>query len=336
GALEDGRTKLVEENSGERYKLLARDGNHIDTMFVDRRVRGSPKSKTLVICSEGNAGFYEIGTMSTPLDAGYSVLGWNHPGFGGSTGLPFPQNDINAIDVVIHFAVERLGFPLDSIIFFGWSIGGFPTSWAAQQYQDIKGVVLDASFDDVLPLAEAKMPNAINPIVQNVIRGYFNLNVSANLNQYAGPVAFIRRLQDEIINTNHLEPFRTNRGNDMLLKLLNNRFPKLMADEKAKKALEDWLMSDPNGQSAIVNTYEVRDDYCMTELLSYIDRTGAQYPLLIGDDMSSELKIKLIIFLAKKHMKNYDSTHCTPLPPLLFEEPFDLFAIYRSKYNSKL
>jgi hypothetical protein len=40
---------------------------------------------TLVICSEGNAGFYEIGIMVTPLEAGYSVLGWNHPGFGGST-----------------------------------------------------------------------------------------------------------------------------------------------------------------------------------------------------------------------------------------------------------
>lgn len=39
----------------------------------------------LVVCSEGNAGFYELGIMVTPLEAGYSVLGWNHPGFGGST-----------------------------------------------------------------------------------------------------------------------------------------------------------------------------------------------------------------------------------------------------------
>ena len=39
----------------------------------------------LVICSEGNAGFYEIGVMVTPLKGNYSVLGWNHPGFGGST-----------------------------------------------------------------------------------------------------------------------------------------------------------------------------------------------------------------------------------------------------------
>lgn len=38
-----------------------------------------------MVCCEGNAGFYELGIMTVPLDAGYSVLGWNHPGFGGST-----------------------------------------------------------------------------------------------------------------------------------------------------------------------------------------------------------------------------------------------------------
>ena len=40
---------------------------------------------TQVVTCEGNAGFYEIGAMATPLDLGYSVIGWNHPGFAGST-----------------------------------------------------------------------------------------------------------------------------------------------------------------------------------------------------------------------------------------------------------
>lgn len=44
-----------------------------------------PNGAFLVICCEGNAGFYEVGVIGTPLEAGYSVLGWNHPGFGGST-----------------------------------------------------------------------------------------------------------------------------------------------------------------------------------------------------------------------------------------------------------
>lgn len=113
---------------------------------------------------------------SVVLIGGYSVLGWNHPGFGGSTvsehhaicssrwpchnstqlmwctlntwnctcfvcvlsknlsvlsslllfqGVPFPQNEANAMDVVIQFAVHKLGFQLSDIIVYAWSIGGF-------------------------------------------------------------------------------------------------------------------------------------------------------------------------------------------------------------------
>lgn len=79
-----GRAKLIEENKAKRFKLLTIDNNEIDSLFVDNRDKDN-NGKTLVICSEGNAGFYEIGIMTTPLPLNYSVLGWNHPGFSGST-----------------------------------------------------------------------------------------------------------------------------------------------------------------------------------------------------------------------------------------------------------
>ena len=110
-----------------------------------------------MICTEGNAGFYEVGIFSSPVNHKYSVLGWNHPGFGGSTGKPYPQNEINAFDTVINFAVTKLGFPLEKIYLFAWSIGGFPAAWAVSQYPELKGVIIDASFYDVLPLARARM-----------------------------------------------------------------------------------------------------------------------------------------------------------------------------------
>ena len=37
--LVNGREKLVKDNKGLRGKLQTREGNHIDTMFVDRRAR---------------------------------------------------------------------------------------------------------------------------------------------------------------------------------------------------------------------------------------------------------------------------------------------------------
>jgi hypothetical protein len=82
----DGRTRMIERFSGQRFKLETHEGNHIDSLFIDRRNHSNEKGRKLVICCEGNAGFYEVGIMCTPIDAGYSVLGWNHPGFGGSTG----------------------------------------------------------------------------------------------------------------------------------------------------------------------------------------------------------------------------------------------------------
>ena len=101
--LQSGREKWVLEEKGVRYKLETTDGNDIDAMFFDRRaVSNNPtglqlNGKTLVVSCEGNAGFYEIGVLSTPIDAGYSVLGWNHPGFGGSTGKNCPLMKCSAL-----------------------------------------------------------------------------------------------------------------------------------------------------------------------------------------------------------------------------------------------
>lgn len=100
-------------------------------------------------------------------------------------GVPFPQNEANAMDVVIQFAVHKLGFQLTDIIVYAWSIGGFTgkqsqirqkndslvllqflmscsilASWAVMSYPEIRALVLDASFDDLLPLALKVMPES--------------------------------------------------------------------------------------------------------------------------------------------------------------------------------
>lgn len=57
------------------------------------------------------------------------------------------------------FALDKLGFKQENIIVFAWSIGGYSGSYAAMQYADIKGLILDATFDDVVDLATAKLPS---------------------------------------------------------------------------------------------------------------------------------------------------------------------------------
>lgn len=245
----EGRTRLIERFGAERFKIETHEKNHIDLIFVDRRGSSNDKGRKLVICCEGNAGFYEVGIMCTPMDAGYSVLGWNHPGFAGSTGLPFPPAEVSAMDTIMKFANEKLEFKYEEIILFAWSIGGYPCSWAAMAYPEVSGVILDATFDDIVPLAISKMPSSWKPLVINIVRNYFNLNISDQLSYYSGPIIFIRRLQDEIIHTVETDPVRTNRANDLLIKLLKTRFPHLVSDENPMWALYDWLSGDSEHQS---------------------------------------------------------------------------------------
>ena len=114
-------------------------------------------------------------------NSSYSTLGWNHPGFGDSTGCPYPQNDGSAIVAVIEYAINQLGFDESDIVLYGWSIGGFSVVYGATHYSNLKGLYLDATFDDVMPLAEHVMPPMILPITTKTIRfdyfeGFFKIN----------------------------------------------------------------------------------------------------------------------------------------------------------------
>lgn len=99
----------------------------------------------------------------------------------------------------MQLAIEKLYFRPENIVMFGWSIGGYSSLVAAAQYPDIRGTVLDATFDDVLQLAIPRMPSSVSGIVKIAIREYANLNNVALINQYNGPIQLIRRTDDEII-----------------------------------------------------------------------------------------------------------------------------------------
>uniref|UniRef100_A0A8C5QYI1 Abhydrolase domain containing 16A, phospholipase n=1 Tax=Leptobrachium leishanense TaxID=445787 RepID=A0A8C5QYI1_9ANUR len=317
-----GQARLVEEYGGKRAKLLACDGNEIDTMLVDRRDTSEPNGQKLVICCEGNAGFYEVGCVATPLEAGYSILGWNHPGFAGSTGIPFPQNEANAMDVVVQYAIHQLGFLPEDIIVYAWSIGGFTASWATMTYPDISALVLDASFDDLVPLALKVMPESWRGLVTRTVKKYLNLNNAEQLCRYQGPVLLIRRTQDEVITTTHPEDISSNRGNDLLVTLLQHRYPNVMSEE-GRLAVRAWLAaSNPLQEASVISRYGVEEDWCLSVLQSYKDENSEAFPWSVGEDMPVEEKQQLAVYLARKHLENFEGTHCTPLPPSAFHTPW--------------
>nr|XP_032629872.1 phosphatidylserine lipase ABHD16A [Chelonoidis abingdonii] len=282
-----GQARLVEEYNGKRAKLLACDGNEIDTMFVDRRESSEPHGKKLVICCEGNAGFYEVGCLPTPLDAGYSVLGWNHPGFAGSTVSP---------------RLPASGCIYRSLV----------------TMQQTVTVATDVLHCTCLNL------HVLGGLVTRTVRQYLNLNNGEQLCRYQGPVLLVRRTKDEIITTTVPEDIMSNRGNDLLLKLLQHRYPKAMAEEGVQ-VVREWLeASNAVEEASVYSSYEVDEDWCLSVLSSYQAEHGGRFPWSVGEDMMPEGQRQLALFLARKHLQNFEATHCTPLPPPAFRLPWHL------------
>jgi len=323
-SLLDGRSKLVEERYGKRYKLKTSQNNSVDCMFVDRRNdRHYPNGNILVIACEGNAGYYEIGSMITPLDAGYSVLGWNHPGFGGSTGVPLPEQECGAVDVVMQFAINRLGFAEEDVAIFAWSIGGYSAAWLGMNYRNLRALILDATFDDVLPLADRVLPKSWSPLVEQTIRTYANLNVVDQLKNYDGPVLFYRRTRDEILSTDDSNPEaqkRSNRANFLLKLFLTYRYPNVF-DVESLSLVDEWLQKTTEDRLKNINYDE---EFCSDILEKYFSNTtdGVHFPSDIGDDFDRNRKNNLALFLTSRHLIDFDSTHCVPLPKELFKIPF--------------
>uniref|UniRef100_A0A8D2IJS5 AB hydrolase-1 domain-containing protein n=1 Tax=Varanus komodoensis TaxID=61221 RepID=A0A8D2IJS5_VARKO len=327
------RTRLMEDFCGKRAKLLARDGNEIDTMFVDRRKKRTPgrRGKTLVICCEGNGSFYEVGCFVTPLKAGYSVLGWNHPGFARSTGKPYPQNDCNAMEVVVQYAVHRLKFSLPEIAIYGYSLGSYTASWAGMAYPKLGALVLDASFDSLLPLAAKVIGKTWRTLVKQTVAEYFNLNVVDMLCQYPGPALLIRRTLDEVTSTEfspetHLPRIGTNRANELLMQLLRSRYPNIISGNE--DVVRHWLAADCPPLETLIysHLYKVDDTWCLNKLKYFKSSLGpnTDFPWKVGKKLSATRKKQLALFLAKKHLKNVETTHGRTLPPEEFEMPWKL------------
>lgn len=171
-------------------------------------------------------------------------------------GCPYPDQDQKAIDAIVQFAIHKLNFNPENILMYGWSIGGYNSLFIASRYPDIKGVVLDATFDDLLYLALPRMPESLGNIVRIAIRDYVNLNNNDLIVQYNGPVLMIRRTDDEVISEEM--NLATNRGNNLLITMLRFRYPNILKKEQealANDTLSKTLDHNCELSSKIINRF---------------------------------------------------------------------------------
>lgn len=83
------------------------------------------------------------------------------------------------------------------------------------------------------------MPSWWESIVKLAIRDFVNLNIFEQLAKYPGPILMIRRTEDEVICLKEND-LSSNRGNDLLLKLLRTRYPYIF-EERQIDLMKNYL-----------------------------------------------------------------------------------------------
>jgi len=173
---------------------------------------------------------------------------------------------------------------------------------------------LDATFDDLLPLALPRMPQSMSSIVTTAVRKFIHLNVGEQLSKFHGPVLMIRRANDEMICTVDGELW-SNRGNNLLISYLTKKFPGLVSNSSLDSLTS--LLYTPGGLDLYQDT-EMGDRFSR-----FIRDRGISNLEVLGQEFSEEDKGRMLCFLATKFMIDLNTTHCTPLPPHKFQLPTD-------------
>uniref|UniRef100_A0A0R3T1E7 Abhydrolase domain-containing protein 16A n=1 Tax=Rodentolepis nana TaxID=102285 RepID=A0A0R3T1E7_RODNA len=418
--------------SVRRVGLITREGLFVESFYIDRRNDDTETGNILVICCEGNTSYSEIGIVSVPLNEGYSVLAWNHPGFGSSMrlgrltsqsvlsgrsgqprasqvvtvqqvtaarrhlplrlcsptapsssssssslcsslrfqrastvfvyvdlfimsrkmgkemqllmGMPFPEQEQNAIEAVVLFALHQLHFEPEDIRLFGWSIGGFTATWAAMHLPRVGGLILDATFDTLDDLSRGTVPIFGETIPVAVVQRYFDLNNAELITRYPGPIRLIRRSNDEVITTDPDNALDSNRGNFLALSLLKYRFPHLFNPD-TEPLLWSYLTMTSSQQKSyrehngIVGetmlpilqrefrkemlNFACDDDDDDYGGLSMEVRRSVPFPSHLGEKgISDAMKRSLLIYLASRYFVEAPGSHCSPLEERYFREPW--------------
>ncbi|HAV14413.1 MAG TPA: alpha/beta hydrolase [Opitutae bacterium] len=130
------------EEGAEIIYLDSKDGERIAAYHLSER-----SSPLLMLYSHGNG--EDIGlirpTMETFLESGVSVLAYDYPGYGLSSGNASESGVYAAADAAYKYATETLGYKPENITLYGRSLGSGPSCWLAERYP-VKGIILDGAF----------------------------------------------------------------------------------------------------------------------------------------------------------------------------------------------
>ena len=129
-------------DNDQTLKLKASDGESISAYFLK-----ADSYDRLLIYSHGNG--EDIGQVRPLLQnfqqLGISILAYDYPSYGTSTGRSSEFGTYAAIDVTYRYATATLGYSPQKIMLYGRSLGSGPSTWLAER-ELVAGLILDGAF----------------------------------------------------------------------------------------------------------------------------------------------------------------------------------------------
>jgi len=110
-------------------------------------LKNSEANGTTILFSHGNA--EDLGYASDYLEVlhglGFSVLAYDYPGYGQSSGKPTEKGCHDAAQAAYEHLVNKEGIPSESIVLHGRSLGSGPSCKLASKYK-VGGLILESPF----------------------------------------------------------------------------------------------------------------------------------------------------------------------------------------------
>jgi len=130
------------EDNEAILKLSSSTGDLISAYYLEAK-----NSQRLLLYSHGNG--EDIGSAKPFLEMfkqrGISVLAYDYPGYGTSSGAPTEAGCYAAIQAAYDYTTKELNYSPDQIVLYGRSLGSGPSTWLAAK-QPTSGVILDGAF----------------------------------------------------------------------------------------------------------------------------------------------------------------------------------------------
>lgn len=91
----------------------------------------------------------------------------------------------------------------------------------------------------------------------------------------------------------------TNRGNDLLIKLLKFRFPCII-DSGTVPVLRQWLNAEASEREQLIKTHDASSSSCVQKLREYMDEHSNSFPLFeFGSNWTEKKKCQMALFLVR-------------------------------------